>query len=66
MSSYIQSEMLRLLEADAPDWWSIQNIQEVHRKYNSLLPLEMQEQDEEWLDDINKRICRSKIRSTTE
>ena len=29
---------------------------EVHRKYNSLLPLEMQEQDEDWFHDINEKM----------
>ena len=28
-------------------------LMEVHKEYNSLLPLEMQEQNEEWLDDID-------------
>ena len=27
---------------------------EVHREYNSSLPLEMQEQDGEWFDDIEE------------
>ena len=29
---------------------------EVHREYNSLLPLEMQEQDEDWFDDIDEKM----------
>ena len=28
---------------------------EVHREYNSSLPLEMQEQDGEWFDDRGKK-----------
>ena len=27
---------------------------EVHKEYNSLLPLEIQEQDEEWFDDVDE------------
>ena len=38
---------------------------EVHRENNSSLPLEMQEQDEDWFDDIDEKLCHSKIRSTT-
>ena len=29
---------------------------EVHREYNSLLPLEMQEQDEDWFTDIDEKM----------
>ena len=29
---------------------------EVHREYNFLLPLEMQEQDEDWFDDIDEKL----------
>ena len=29
---------------------------EVHREYNSLLPLEMQEQEGDWFDDIDEKI----------
>ena len=29
---------------------------EVHREYNSLLPLEMQEQDGDWFDDIDEKM----------
>ena len=29
---------------------------EVHREYNSVLPLEMQEQDEDWFDDIYEKM----------
>ena len=29
---------------------------EVHREYNSLLPLDMQEQDEDWFDDIDEKM----------
>ena len=29
-------------------------LMEVHKKYNSLLPLEMQEQDGEWFDDVDE------------
>ena len=29
---------------------------EVHRDYNSLLPVEMQEQDEDWFDDIDEKM----------
>ena len=29
---------------------------EVHREYNLLLPLEMQEQDEDWFDDIDEKL----------
>ena len=29
---------------------------EVHREYNSLLPLEMQEQDEDWFDAIDEKM----------
>ena len=29
---------------------------QVHREYNSLLPLEVQEQDENWFDDINEQM----------
>ena len=29
---------------------------EVHRKYNSLLPLEMHEQDEDWFDGIDEKM----------
>ena len=29
---------------------------EVHREYNSLLPLDMQEQDEDWFDDIDGKM----------
>ena len=29
---------------------------EVHREYNSLLPLEIQEQDDYWFDDIDEKI----------
>ena len=29
---------------------------EVHRKYNFLLPLEMQEQNEDWFDDIDEKM----------
>ena len=29
---------------------------EVHKEYNFLLPLEMQEQDEEWFDDVDEDI----------
>ena len=28
---------------------------EVHREYSSSLPLEMQEQDGEWFDDIDEK-----------
>ena len=28
-------------------------LMEVHKEQNSLLPLEMQEQNEEWLDDVD-------------
>ena len=28
---------------------------EVHREYNSFLPLEMQEQHEDWFEDINRK-----------
>ena len=40
---------------------------EVHREYNSLLPLEMQEQDEDRFDDINENITsfKNKIRNWT-
>ena len=29
---------------------------ELHRQYNSLLPLEIQEQDEDWFVDINEKM----------
>ena len=29
---------------------------EVHREYNSLLPLEVQEQEGDWFDDIDEKI----------
>ena len=29
-------------------------LMEVHKEYNSLLPLEIQEQDEEWFDDVDE------------
>ena len=29
---------------------------EVHRDYNSLLPVEMQEQGEDWFDDIDEKM----------
>ena len=29
---------------------------EVHREYNSLLPLEMHEQDEDWFDGIDEKM----------
>ena len=29
---------------------------EVHREYNSLLPLEMQEQDEDWFDTADEKM----------
>ena len=29
---------------------------EVHREYNSSLPLEMQEQYEDWFDDIDEKM----------
>ena len=35
---------------------------EVHREYNSLLPLEMQEQDEDWFDDIDEKMMSFKNR----
>ena len=39
---------------------------EVRRQCNSLLPLEMQEQDEDWFDDIYEKMITFKLRSTTE
>ena len=38
---------------------------EVHRECNSLLSLEIQEQDDYWFDDIDEKIMLFKIRSTT-
>ena len=38
---------------------------EVHRECNSLLSLEIQEQDDYWFNDIDEKIMSFKIRSTT-
>ena len=35
---------------------------EVRREYNSLLPLEMQEQDEDWFDDIYEKMITFKTK----
>ena len=35
---------------------------EVQREYNSLMPLEMQEQDENWFDDIDEKIMSLKYK----
>ena len=35
---------------------------EVQREYNSLMPLEMQEQDENWFDDIDEKMMSFKYK----
>ena len=41
---------------DDSNWWKFKILMKVHKDYHSLLPLEMQEQDEEWIDDVDENM----------